>query len=46
VPPNELKFWQMIQDLLKLSQVQSEALFERMWVLDLQTQGRVDWIPK
>jgi hypothetical protein len=44
MPPNELKFWQMVQDLLKLSQAQSEALFERVWVLDLE---RTDpWILK
>ncbi len=36
MPLNERKFWEMVQDLLKLDQDKSEALFERMWVLDLE----------
>ena len=36
MPPNELRFWEMCHRLMYLSQEQSEALFERMWVLDLE----------
>ena len=31
---NEARFWEMVRELMRLDQSQSEALYERMWVLD------------
>jgi hypothetical protein len=44
VPPNELKFWEMVTRLSGLDQSQSEALYERIWVWDIGRYGETKYI--
>ncbi len=37
MPLNEKRFWEMVSDLLRLDQGQSEALFEKLLVLDIMS---------
>ncbi len=38
MPPNEVRFWEMVGDLVRLNQTQSDLLFERMFILDWELQ--------